>query len=52
MNNCENCIHESVCQKWFKELESAEECYSGFIEVSIYTRYTINGDGCEDYQKA
>ena len=47
MNNCENCIHEKVCKAWNKELESAEESYSGQCFITIYDRFVINGEGCE-----
>lgn len=51
-NNCKKCIHETVCQKWFKELETAEECYSGHeqVYISIYKRHVLNGDSCEHFK--
>lgn len=48
--NCKKCVHEIVCSNWMKELESAEECYTGSDYVTIYDRYNVNGDGCEYFQ--
>jgi hypothetical protein len=49
--NCTNCIHQIVCKAWKKEIDSAEECYTGENFVTIYDRYNTNGDKCEYYSK-
>ncbi len=48
--NCENCVHEIICRLWKKELDSAEESYTGENYVTIYDRYNVNGDGCEHFR--
>lgn len=51
MNNCKNCEHERVCKAWKREIDSAEECYSGQDYVTIYDRFIIDGDGCELFKE-
>lgn len=41
---CVDCIHERVCKAWKKELDSAEEAYSGEYYVTIYDRLLTNGE--------
>lgn len=50
-NNCKDCIHRIVCKAWMKELELAEECYTGSDYVTIFDRYNVDGDGCEQFEE-
>lgn len=44
IKNCKMCRNETLCRAWFREL--VEESYTE-TGVTIYTRFIINGDGCE-----
>lgn len=51
MIKCENCIHETVCKAWMRELETAEDAYDSRTDyVTIYDRYVVEGDGCEHFE--